>query len=120
MKSFKTFILEIADTIDYDENPNPHRKHLDNHSAHEHLGTTSKGHRVYADANNGDGQLQYHILKKGANRATTHMVSDHDRKITHKDLSIKHKSTDRHYHQMHGHDKDIRTIVAKDHNKVYN
>ncbi len=107
MKTYKTFILEY----DSDFNDNPSRKHLENHSAHEHIGTTSKGHRVYADHRNGDGQFLYHILKKGSNRATSHGVSDHDRKITHKDLAKKGA------HQMHGHDEDIRRIVAKDHNQ---
>ena len=141
MKSFKTFIFEREGYISSDKrikkprpnapshlkaSPNnqanhgishsPDRKQLDS-ADHEHIGTTSKGHRVYADYRNGDGQYLYHVLKKGSNRATSHGVSDHDRKITHKDLAIKHKSTHPNAHQMHGHDEDVRRIVAKDHNK---
>lgn len=140
MKSFKTFILERKGYVASDKrikkpspnspshlraSPNnqanhgnghqPNRKQLDA-ADHEHIGT-SKGTRVYADYRNGDGQLLYHVLKKGADRATTHHVSDHDRKITHKDLAIKHKSTHPDAHQMHGHDEGVRRIVARDHNR---
>ena len=140
MKSYKTFILERKGYVSSDKrikkpspdspshlkaSPNnqqnhgishqPNRKQLDG-ADHEHIGTTSKGHRVYADFRNGDGQYMYHVLKKGANSATTHYVSDHNRKITHKDLAIKHKSTHPDAHNMHGHDMAVRRIVAKDHN----